>query len=232
MSRLEFDCRLRYPSGFELNAALEVGDGVTALFGPSGSGKSTVLALIAGLRRPAAGRIRLGNRVLVEVQSGVFLPPEQRQIGVVLQDLQLFPHMTVRQNLRFGQGRPAARVIDFERVVQILEIGDLLGRYPDTLSGGQRQRVALGRALLRGPELLLMDEPLTGLDEGLKGRILTYLQRAEEAWHVPTLFISHDQDDVRRLAERVIVLEAGRVTAAGPTGPTLDRLARPRPSDS
>lgn len=223
MSRLHFDCRLRYPDGFELDARFETGAGVTALFGPSGSGKSSTLALSAGLRRPDAGVIRLGERTLVDTATRSFVPPEQRRIGVVFQDHLLFPHMTVEENLRFGLGRAAARAMDLSRVAEVLEIGELRPRFPHTLSGGQRQRVALGRALLRGPELLLMDEPLTALDEELKDRILTYLERAVAEWRIPTLFVSHDQADVRRLADQVVVLEAGKVIDTGPTAPTLDR---------
>jgi molybdate transport system ATP-binding protein len=223
MGRLECDCRLWYPGGFTLEARFEAGDGVTALFGPSGSGKSTLLALIAGVLRPDAGRIVLSGRTLLDTGAGVFLPPEGRQIGILFQDHLLFPHLSVRDNLRFGHGRARARPMSFNRVVDVLEIGDLLDRRPATLSGGQAQRVALGRALLRGPELLLMDEPLTALDLGLKERILTYLERAVAEWHLPTLFVSHDQADVRRLAEQVVVLEAGRVIAAGATAGTLDR---------
>jgi molybdate transport system ATP-binding protein len=223
MSRLQVDCRLHYPSGFELNAKFEAGDGVTALFGPSGSGKSTVFALIAGIQRPEGGTIRLGDRTLVDTRTGVFLPPEERRIGVVFQDHLLFPHLTVEQNLRFGLGRTGARTIDLGRVAQVLEIGELLPRSPDSLSGGQKQRVALGRAILRGPELLLMDEPLTALDEELKDRVLTYLDRAVAEWRIPTLFVSHDQTDVRRLAEHVVVIESGKVIDAGRTRSTLDR---------
>jgi molybdate transport system ATP-binding protein len=223
MSLLEFNCRLRYPDGFILQAQFEAGAGVTALFGPSGSGKSSTLGLIAGVLRPDAGHIRLAGRTLADVAAGVCLPPERRQVGIVFQDHLLFPHLTVRENLRFGHGRRQARPMRFERVVEVLELGDLLERLPDRLSGGQRQRVALGRALLRGPELLLLDEPLTALDEGLKDRILGYLERATAEWHLPTLFVSHDQADVLRLAERVVVIEAGRVVAAGPTADTLER---------
>jgi molybdate transport system ATP-binding protein len=153
--------------------------------------------------------------------------PERRRVGVVFQDHLLFPHLSVRKNLMFGR-RVGVRPIQFGRVVEILELGALLDRWPHTLSGGQRQRVALGRALLRGPELLLMDEPLTALDEGLKDRVLTYLERAVSEWHLPTLFVSHDQADVRRLADQVVVLEAGRVVDAGPAAATLDRATLTR----
>jgi molybdate transport system ATP-binding protein len=124
--------------------------------------------------------------------------------------------------------------VDFARLVEILEIGDLLDRLPESLSGGQRGRVALGRALLCGPELLLLDEPLAGLDAGLKDRVLVYLERALAEWRVPTLFVSHDQADVRRLADRVVTIEAGRVVASAPSAESLDRTlgtSGPRPTD-
>jgi molybdate transport system ATP-binding protein len=228
MGRLNFDCRLHYPGGFTLEARFDTGASVTALFGPSGGGKSTILGLIAGVLRPEVGAIRLAGRCLVDTAARVFLPPERRRIGIVFQDHVLFPHLSVRDNLRFGQGRRQARPMSFERVVEVLEIGGLVGRRPATLSGGQRQRVALGRALLCGPELLLMDEPLTALDEDLKERILTYLERVTAEWHLPTLFVSHDQADVRRLADHVVVIEAGQVVAAGPTADTLDQAVLTR----
>ena len=211
MSQLTFDARFCFESGFEVAAKFEAGRGVTALFGPSGSGKSTLLALIAGVLRPLDGVIRLGDRTLVDVRADVFLPPEERRIGIVFQDHLLFPHMTIRKNLLFGTGRSHSQSVSFERVVTILEIGDLLERFPKTISGGQRQRVALGRAILRGPELLLMDEPLAALDQGLKDRILTYLERAIAEWHIPTVFVSHDQADVKRLADNVVRIDGGRV---------------------
>lgn len=221
-ARLAFDCRFLYQR-FELNLRFEAGHGVTALYGPSGSGKSTTLALIAGLLRPHAGFIRLGERVLVDVRAGVFVPPEKRHVGIVFQDHLLFPHLSVRQNLQFGRRKnSAAAAITFDRVVQVLEIGDLLERRPDAISGGQKQRVALGRALLSGPEILLMDEPLSALDQNLKDRILTYLDRVAAEWHIPTLFVSHDQADVRRLADDVVVIEAGQSIAAGATAEMFD----------
>jgi molybdate transport system ATP-binding protein len=227
MARLHFDCQLRYDSGFELSAQFDAEGGVTALFGPSGSGKTTILNLIAGALRPRTGIIQLDGRTLVDTRSGVFLPPERRRVGVVFQEALLFPHLTVRQNLLFGYQRRGARPMDIARVAAVLEIGELFDRRPESLSGGQRQRVALGRALLRGPELLLMDEPLAALDEGLKDRVLTYLERAVAEWHIPTVFVSHDRDDVGRFAQRLVAIEAGRVCAAGPAGAMLKSVERP-----
>ena len=146
----------------------------------------------------------------MDTRQGIFVPPEKRRIGIVFQDHLLFPHMTVRKNLLFGNSRRDCQAIDCDRVVKMLEIGELLERFPKTLSGGERQRVALGRALLRGPDLLLMDEPLAALNQTLKDRILTYLERAMAEWHIPTVFVSHDQADVSRLTTNVVRLEGGK----------------------
>jgi molybdate transport system ATP-binding protein len=223
MTNLHFQCRHTYPSGFTLDVAFGIGDGVTAIFGPSGSGKSTLLNILAGILRPQSARIQFNGRVLVDTAAHICLPPEDRHIGFVFQDHLLFPHLSVKGNLSYGLRRRPLRHIDFDRLVQVLDLGQLLDRSPHTLSGGQRQRVALGRALLRGPELLLLDEPLAALDAAVKDRILTYLERAISEWKVPTLFVSHDQTDVRRLADQVLVLESGRVVDTGPTPATLDR---------
>lgn len=227
MSLLSFACRHRFDTGFELDVAFETSHAVTSLFGPSGSGKTTVLSLIAGITGPQNGRIRLGNVLLNDPSAGIQVAPERRRIGYVFQDLLLFPHLSVESNLRYGQRRRGrTRGVDFARVVNVLELGELLQRYPRNLSGGERQRVALGRALLSGPDLLLMDEPLTALDAGLKSRILTYLERVVREWRIPTLFVSHGQGEVRRLADWVIVLENGKVVASGVPE---DALAQDRP---
>jgi molybdate transport system ATP-binding protein len=213
VSLLEFRCRLRYPSGFLLDAAFSTDASITALFGPSGSGKTTILSAIAGLRRPEQGQIIFGSHKLFDSSAGIFLPPEARRIGYVFQDPLLFPHFTVRQNLLFGWKRRSrlSRPIDFERVVQFLELGEMLERMPHTLSGGQRQRVALGRALLCGPQLLLLDEPLAAVDEPLKKRVLDDVEQILAKWQIPTIYVTHDPEDVRRLAQRVVTLQAGRV---------------------
>ncbi len=222
MSGLEFDCRHRFASGFELAARFTARGGVTALFGPSGAGKSTCLSIIAGVLRPDVGRVTLDDIVIIDAARRIFLPPEQRSIGIVFQEHRLFPHLTVAENLQFGRQRNKSSAIDFRELVETLELGSFLDRYPRQLSGGQQQRVALGRGILRGPKLLLMDEPLAALDVSLKERVLVYLERALVHWKIPTLFVSHDQVDVRRLAERVIIIEDGKVVDAGPTTATLD----------
>jgi molybdate transport system ATP-binding protein len=208
---LLFDCRFSYGSSFELDADFTMEPGTAAVRGPSGSGKTTILALIAGLLRPKHGSIRLHGRTLVDVEGGVFLAPEQRGVAVVFQEDRLFPHLNVRRNLLYGKSRRPARDVSFERVVEVLELTDLLDRRPATLSGGQARRVALGRALLRGPSLLMLDEPLTGLDDALKERVLVFLERILEEWQLPTLVVTHDSPSLERLADEIIELEAGRV---------------------
>jgi len=228
MSLLDFQLRHQYPGGFELDIAFELSHPVSSLFGPSGSGKTSVLSTIAGFLRPQTGKVRLGDRTVLDTAGSVHLPPERRRLGVVFQDHLLFPHLTVEANLRYGRRRRNGRgpSIELRRVVEVLEVGGLLRRYPGSLSGGEQQRVALGRALLCGPELLLMDEPLASLDARLKARILAYLQRVTAEWEIPTLFVSHSQADVRRVADWVVVLERGHVV----TSATPDvALSRPEP---
>ena len=238
MPVLSFRCQHAYPAGFQLDVGFDVEHPFTALFGPSGSGKTSILNMIAGFLRPRHGTIRLGDRILLDTARGVSLPPEKRRVGMVFQDSLLFPHLTVEGNLRYGQRggnllapfrrgvlRPR-RTLDFARVVEVLEIGPLLPRYPRNLSGGERQRVALGRALLSGPELLLMDEPLASLDAPLRDRVLSYLQRAVAEWNIPTLFVTHAQAEVRRAAQWVVLLEKGRLVGAGPPD---EALSRPEP---
>lgn len=210
---------------FSLEAAFEAGPGLTALFGRSGSGKTTLIDLIAGLSRPDRGRIEAGGTVLVDTQTGTNLPPHRRRIGVVFQDARLFPHLSVRKNLGYGRffARLPADARDFSAVTDMLGIGHLLDRQPAGLSGGERQRVAIGRALLAGPRLLLMDEPLAALDEARKAEILPYIERLRDEAGVPIVYVSHAVAEVARLAGTVVVLEAGRVAAAGPAEAILRR---------
>jgi molybdate transport system ATP-binding protein len=206
MSVLRFDCKFRYASGFSLDFAFTSEHGVTALVGPSGSGKTTVLNLIAGLLTPETGVISLGEQTLFDSKARVNLPPEQRGVGYVFQDYQLFPHLSVQENLRYGQKRATQAGIQLDRIVSILELADLLNRYPNSLSGGQKQRVALGRALLRGPKLLLLDEPLTALDVNLRSSIAASVARAIAEFQIPTLLVSHDQESINWLAHSTVTM--------------------------
>jgi molybdate transport system ATP-binding protein len=205
--------------GFALDAAFAVpAAGVTALFGPSGCGKSTILSAIAGLLRPREGRVAVAGEVLLDTARRVFLPPERRRCGVVFQDARLFPHLSVATNLRYGLRRasPGAEGPGFEEVVALLGIGHLLSRRPAGLSGGERQRVALGRALLSRPRLLLMDEPLAALDAARRAEVLPFLARLRDAARLPILYVTHALEEVDALADQMVLLEAGRVLAAGP----------------
>jgi molybdate transport system ATP-binding protein len=205
---------LLHQGAFTLELHERVEAAVTALFGPSGAGKTTVLDAIGGLRRPAAGEIRVGPRCLFSSRDGVDLPPHRRHIGYVPQDVALFPHLDVRHNVLYGRRRDER--LSLEGVAQMLEIGALLDRAVPGLSGGERQRVALARALMSSPELLLLDEPLAAVDLALRRRILPYLERVRDELAVPILYVTHDRDEVRRLADHVILLDRGRATAAGP----------------
>lgn len=218
--QLTFACRHCYPQGFTLEARFEAALGPTALFGPSGSGKSTCLALMAGLLRPTEGLIRLGAETLVDTRQRRFVPPERRGVGLVFQDQRLFPHLSVADNLRYGQRRRPSS-IGYAEVVEVLELGALLERQPARLSGGERQRVALGRTLLAGPRLLLLDEPWTSLDEELRAKSLDYVERVVGRWQIPTLLVSHHRAEVRRLAPQVVMLAAGRVVRQGTTAELL-----------
>jgi molybdate transport system ATP-binding protein len=223
MPVLSFRCRHRYPGGFELDVSFEITRRFTAIFGPSGSGKTSVLSTITGLLRPDQGEVRLGDRTLLDTERRICVTPAARNLGVVFQDALLFPHLTVQDNLQYGRRhrRRPRRTVEFARVVEVLELGSLLRRYPRGLSGGESQRVALGRALLSGPEMLIMDEPLASLDDRLKGHILAYLEAVVAEWDMPVLFVTHGQAEVRRAAQWVVVMQKGRVVCGGPPDEAL-----------
>jgi molybdate transport system ATP-binding protein len=209
---------LRHRHGdFSLNASFSAQGGVTALFGPSGAGKSTIVGAIAGLLRPQQGRIAVNGRVLLDSAARVFVPAALRRTAVVFQDARLFPHMSVEDNLLFGwrRARSKADAAAIAHVVELLGLGGLLARRPQRLSGGEKSRVALGRALLAAPDMLLLDEPLASLDVARRGEILPYLEKLARETRLPMLYVSHSVEEVARLADTVVVLENGRVTAQG-----------------
>ena len=186
--------------------------GITVLWGASGSGKTTLLQCLAGLLRPDAGRIACREAVWFDAERGVCLAPERRRLGYVFQDVRLFPHLSVRSNMLFGRRFRGPSGVSFEDVVALLGLGRLLHRTPSDLSGGEKQRVAVGRALLACPELLLMDEPLTGLDRGQREEIMAYVKAIPERFGVPVLYVSHSDAERRFLADRVLNLEDGKLT--------------------
>lgn len=222
---------LRLPLGaftLELDAALT--GRVTAIFGASGAGKTSLLELIAGLRRPAAGAIRLDDIPLTDVAAGTFVRPEHRAIGYVPQEGALFPHLSVRKNLLYGSAssRPRPAALTLDHVAAVLEITPLLDREIASLSGGEKQRVALGRALLAAPGLLLLDEPLAGLDAPLRARLLPYLVRVRDEFAIPMLYVTHSPDEVMALCDDVLVLTAGRLTARGRPAELYQPSSHPR----
>ncbi len=187
-----------------LDVAFEAPAGLTAIFGPSGAGKTSILRAIAGLTSLQSGHVRLDGQELSH------LPPQARKIGYVFQDARLFPHMTVEQNLAYGGSH------DRDRIIEMLGLGDLLNRRPANLSGGEAQRVAIGRALMRAPQLLLLDEPLASLDAARKAEVMPYLERLRDTAEVPILYVSHDMAEVARLATTLVLVRDGRLVQAGP----------------
>ncbi len=202
---------------FTLDATFEAGPGVTALFGRSGAGKTTIVSMVAGLARPREGKIVLSGRVLFDSAGGKSLPTWQRKVGMVFQEARLFPHLSVKANLTYGRWAGGRRSdTRFESVLALLGLEGFLERRPHTLSGGEAQRVAIGRALMAAPEILLMDEPLSNLDGARRAEILPFLEKLAHEGGVPILYVSHQVDEVARLADSIVVLSEGSVVAAGP----------------
>lgn len=231
-SRLCIDVRMSYP-GFALDVVQDIElAGVTGLFGPSGSGKSTLLRVIAGLERRAGGKLQYADVVWQDSSTGVFLPAHQRPVGYVFQDARLFPHLSVHGNLdyalrRCGSEKPQ---ISADEVIAALNLHDILHRDVGSLSGGERQRVAIARTLLTQPRLMLFDEPLAGLDVRRKSDILPYLESLAPRFGVPAIYVSHSAEEMARLADDVVVLEKGRVSASGSASRILSREALTRSS--
>lgn len=202
---------------FELEASFRSDAGVTALFGRSGSGKTAILRIIAGLDKPQAGSVSLGEDVLSDAATNQFVPKHRRRFGYVFQEARLFPHLSVRQNLTYGRwfAPKAGRTDKIDGITELLGISALMDRAPGNLSGGEKQRVAIGRALLSSPRMLLMDEPLAALDEDRKEEILPYLERLRDRMKIPIVYVSHSVAEVARLADCVIVVSEGKVAAVG-----------------
>ncbi len=233
MQRIQGHFRLQR-GAFALDAELDIpGRGVTAIFGPSGSGKTTLLRCIAGLEHAPQAWLRVEGYVWQDGKT--WLPAHKRPLGFVFQDAALFPHLSVRSNISYGFNRSGAglqrsggeALVSMEHTIELLGIGALLDRKPEHLSGGEKQRVAIARALATSPRLLLMDEPLSALDLKRRDEFLPYLERLHEELEIPVLYVSHMPDEVARLADHLVLMDAGRVVASGPLAETLTRLDLP-----
>jgi len=199
---------------FPLEIDIELNAQATAIFGPSGAGKTSLLDLIAGLRKPQSALIQLDDRVLEDTAHQISVPARSRRIGYVPQDIALFPHLTVRQNLLYGHTTSDARddAFGFGHVADVLEIRSLSARRVTEISGGEKQRVALARALLTSPKLLLLDEPLASLDRALKAKIVPYLTRVREEFHVPMLYVTHNEQEVLALCDEAVEMSRGKLS--------------------
>jgi molybdate transport system ATP-binding protein len=223
--------RLRLPrADFTLAVDLALpARGITAIHGPSGSGKTTLLRCVAGLEHALQGQVRIAGETWQDSAQGVFVPTWKRPLGYVFQEASLFDHLDVRGNLDFGRRRAgkAAATLDLGALVALLGIGALLDRRPHQLSGGERQRVAIARALATQPRILLLDEPLAAVDHARRQEILPWLERLRDELRVPMLYVTHSGDEVARLADHLVLLEAGAVQASGPLAQTLARIDLP-----
>ena len=216
-------------AAFTLDARLELPlQGITGIFGVSGAGKTTLLRCIAGLEPTAAGRLVVGGDTWEDSSAGVTLPVQQRNIGYVFQEPRLFDHLSVRANIDYGSRRRSGASSDsFDHVVELLGLQPLLEQRPSELSGGEAQRVAIARALLCSPQLVLMDEPLAALDQARRNDILPFLDRLHADAQIPIIYVSHNIDEVCRLCDQLVVMEAGRVAASGPLQDVLVQLDVP-----
>ena len=218
----------RTQSSFVLDVAIEIPPGITIVFGPSGAGKSTLLDCIAGLLKPDSGRIEIGGELLLDVERRIDVAPAKRKIAYVFQSLALFPHMTVEQNVAYGLADVPVpeRALLVNSTLEAFRVEQLANRKADEISGGERQRVALARSLATSPRVLLLDEPLTALDEGLKKSIMEDLQRWNTAQNIPILYVTHSRAEVDTLGERVIVLDQGKIISTGTPQEVLDAPRR------
>jgi molybdate transport system ATP-binding protein len=221
---LEVDIGVRHGT-FEVAAAFASDAPIVALFGRSGAGKTTIVNAIAGIARPTRGRIAVAGRVLFDSAAGIDLPPERRRVGYVFQDALLFPHLSVRANLAYGESLTPAgeRFVDRARVLDLLGLAGMLERSTRDLSGGEKQRVAIGRALLASPRILLMDEPLASLDAPRKSEVLQYVELLRDELRLPIVYVSHAVEEVTRLADHLVLVSDGRTIAQGPVADVLGR---------
>lgn len=204
---------------FRLEAAFEAGDGITVLFGPSGAGKTTVLRAVAGIVTPDSGRIAAGSKIFFDSEAGINLPIQRRRVGYVFQDYLLFPHLTAEENviyaLRNGRAKRSERRERARAILAQFGIADLHDRYPQSLSGGEQQRTALARALASGPEVVVLDEPLSAVDVETRSRLLDEIQAAQSMARVPFIYVTHNREEAVRLGTHAVVLDRGRVTRTG-----------------
>ena len=229
-ARVKLSRRREGSPPFVLDVAIELPPGITILFGPSGAGKSTLLDCIAGLASPDAGRISAGNAVFFDSEAGVNGPPQSRRVAYVFQTLALFPHMTAEENVAYGLGDlpREERSGRAREILNVFRVDKLRGRKPAEISGGERQRIALARSLVTQPRVLLLDEPLTGLDAPLKAAIVDDLRAWNEARRIPILYVTHSRDEVDALGERVIAMDHGRVVSEGTPLEVLEAPRRAR----
>lgn len=209
---------LKKLGAFVIDVAFSTGDsGITAVFGPSGAGKTSIINMVAGLLKPDEGKIYLNDEPLFDSEKAINVPPNRRRLGYIFQDGRLFPHLSVKSNLTYGMKliSKEERRLQFDSVINLLDLEALLHRRPAKLSGGEKQRVAIGRALLTSPSLLLMDEPLSSLDGRLKAEILPFVSKMQKRFMIPVLYVSHSTDEILSIADRVIVVQSGRVAFTG-----------------
>ncbi len=217
-------------SNFHLDAELSIPNhGVTGVFGHSGSGKTTLLRCLAGLERSDRGQLRVDGIHWQDGSKGLFMPAYQRPIGMVFQEARLFPHLTVLENIRYGikRKRTESKPVDLDHVIEVLAIEHLLNRKPDKLSGGEQQRGAIARALLTGPKLLLMDEPLSALDGACKAEFMPFLQRLHNELLTPIIYVTHSLGEITQLADHLVLMENGKTIASSPLDTMLARLDLP-----
>ncbi|MDN5278780.1 MAG: molybdate transport system ATP-binding protein [Clostridiales bacterium] len=209
--RLEFTLKREC---FRLETDQVINSTLTGVFGPSGCGKTTLLESICGLIRPTKGLIEFNGKTFFSSEDNIFISPQKRKVGIVFQDIRIFSHLNVKKNLEYGYKLVPEkdRVISFEEVVKLLELESFLSRNSESLSGGEKQRLAIGRALLCSPDLLLLDEPFSALDHGMRQTILPYLARIEKSLNLPMIIVSHHLPDLKQLTEKILFIENGKTT--------------------